>query len=101
MCESHYCGKYLNSTEILPKTQVEHQNIPISYILASCIFAIVIIFWHILPQLKHISSISLVHSFLAYLPYKTQMNFICLPLQQSVKTSLKIIVLLWTTSSVL
>ena len=46
--------------------------------------------WSMKPQLKHILSILLVHPFLAYVTYKTQMkNFICLPLQQSVKNSLK------------
>ena len=58
-------------------------------ILASCVD--VSKGWCIQPQLKHILSILLVHCFLAYVPYKTQMNFICLPLQESVKqTSLKI-----------
>ena len=58
-------------------------------ILASCVFADVSKGWCILPQLKHILSILLVHHFLAYVPCKKQLNFICLPLQQSVKTSLK------------
>ena len=61
----------------------------IIHILASCVFADIREGWRLLPQLKHNLSISIVHRFLAFVPNKTQTNFICLPFQQSVKTSLK------------
>ena len=61
-------------------------RINIIHILACCVLADVS---KKQPQLKHILSILLVHPFLAYVPYKTQMKLICSPLQQSAKTSLK------------